>query len=98
MLHAEDDVPEMDYANYDLPDNPENYVHRCGRTGRGNKGHAISFCAENEKSLLIDIENYTGNEIERFEISPSDYKDIVSDSGTEDDQGIFQNSNPEAWE
>ena len=96
------DVPEMDYViNYDLPDNPENYVHRCGRTGRGNKkGHAISFCAENEKSLFIDIENYTGNEIERFEISPSDYKDIVSDSGTEDDwRGmISKNSNPEAWE
>lgn len=96
------DVPEMDYViNYDLPDNPENYVHRCGRTGRGNKkGHAISFCAENEKSFLIDIENYTGNEIERFEISPSDYKDIVSDSGTEDDwqSMISKNSNPEAWE
>ena len=96
------DVPEMDYViNYDLPDNPENYVHRCGRTGRGNKkGHAISFCAENEKSLLIDIENYTGNEIERFEISPSDYKDIVSDSGTDDDwqSMISKNSNPEAWE
>ena len=96
------DVPEMDYViNYDLPDNPENYVHRCGRTGRGNKkGHAISFCAENENSLLIDIENYTGNEIERFEISPSDYKDIVSDSGTDDDwqSMISKNSNPEAWE
>lgn len=96
------DVPEMDYViNYDLPDNPENYVHRCGRTGRGNnKGHAISFCAENEKSLLIDIENYTGNEIERFEISPSDYKDIVSDSGTEDDwqSMISKNSNPDSWE
>ena len=96
------DVPEMDYViNYDLPDNPENYVHRCGRTGRGNKkGHAISFCAEKEKSLLMDIENYTGNEIERFEISPSDYKDIVSDSGTEDDwqSMISKNSNPDSWE
>ena len=96
------DVPEMDYViNYDLPGNPENYVHRCGRTGRGNKkGHAISFCAENEKSFLIDIENYTGNEIERFEISPSDYKDIVSDSGTEDDwqSMISKNSNPDSWE
>ena len=95
------DVPEMDYViNYDLPDNPENYVHRCGRTGRGNKkGYAISFCAENEKSLLMDIENYTGNEIERFEISPSDYKDIVSDSGTEDDwqSMISKNSNPDSW-
>jgi len=95
------DVPEMDYViNYDLPDNPENYVHRCGRTGRGNKkGHAISFCAEKEKSLLMDIENYTGNEIERFEISPSDYKDIVSDSGTEDDwQSMISKNSNDSWE
>ena len=96
------DVPEMDYViNYDLPDNPE--IMCTGAVEREEeikKGHAISFCAENEKSLLIDIENYTGNEIERFEISPSDYKDIVSDSGTEDDwRGmISKNSNPEAWE
>ena len=48
------DIPDMDYViNYDIPDNPENYVHRCGRTGRGNnKGHAISFCAENEEELI----------------------------------------------
>ena len=51
-------------------------------------------------ALLMDIENYTGNEIERFEISPSDYKDIVSDSGTEDDwqSMISKNSNPDSWE
>ena len=48
----------------------------------------------------MDIENYTGNEIERFEISPSDYKAIVSDSGTEDDwqSMISKNSNPDSWE
>ena len=68
--------------------------------GGDKKGHAISFCAEKEKSFLMDIENYTGNEIERFEISPSDYKDIVSDSGTEDDwqSMISKNSNPDSWE
>ena len=52
--------------NYDLPEVAENYVHRIGRTGRGDKrGEAISFCSEEEEGLLKDIENYTGYEINR---------------------------------
>ena len=43
--------------NYDLPNEPESYVHRIGRTARaGNDGIAISFCAPKEKSFLRDIE------------------------------------------
>ena len=43
--------------NYDLPNEPESYVHRIGRTARaGNDGIAISFCAPKEKSYLRDIE------------------------------------------
>ena len=68
------DIPSMDYViNYDLPDDPENYVHRCGRTGRGNRrGQALSFCSDSEKKLLEDIEEYTGEEIEHYEIDPND--------------------------
>ncbi len=41
--------------NYDLPDNPENYVHRIGRTGRaGLEGHAISFATPEQR---IDVRN-----------------------------------------
>jgi len=48
------DIPDVNYViNYDLPVDPENYVHRVGRTGRGvNKGDAISFCSKDEKELL----------------------------------------------
>jgi ATP-dependent RNA helicase RhlE len=75
------DIPSMDYViNYDLPDNPENYVHRCGRTGRGtSKGQALSFCSEGEISLLEQIEAYTGEEIERYDLNEQDYKEILED-------------------
>jgi ATP-dependent RNA helicase RhlE len=43
--------------NYDLPNVPESYVHRIGRTGRaGASGSAISFCDREERGLLADIE------------------------------------------
>jgi ATP-dependent RNA helicase RhlE len=76
------DIPTVDYViNYDLPENPENYVHRCGRTGRGNKrGQALSFCSPDERTLLDQIEEYTGEEVERYEITSDEYKDILFDS------------------
>jgi len=44
--------------NYDLPDDPENYVHRIGRTGRaGVKGHSITFATPDQKSDIKSIEN-----------------------------------------
>jgi ATP-dependent RNA helicase RhlE len=43
--------------NYELPNVPESYVHRIGRTARaGNEGSAISFCAPDERAFLRDIE------------------------------------------
>lgn len=43
--------------NYDLPSEPESYVHRIGRTARaGTKGTAISFCDETEGKILNLIE------------------------------------------
>jgi ATP-dependent RNA helicase RhlE len=43
--------------NYDLPNVAESYVHRIGRTGRaGASGNAISFCDQEERRLLLDIE------------------------------------------
>ncbi len=45
--------------NFDLPNVPESYVHRIGRTGRaGAFGHAISFCDRDERGLLVDIERF----------------------------------------
>ena len=43
--------------NYDLPNEPESYVHRIGRTGRaGADGKAYSFCAADERNTLRSIE------------------------------------------
>jgi ATP-dependent RNA helicase RhlE len=44
-------------VNFDLPNVPESYVHRIGRTGRaGATGRAISFCDSEERPFLADIE------------------------------------------
>lgn len=73
------DIPNVDYVvNYDLPEQADNYVHRCGRTGRGRlKGQAISFCSEQEKPLLAEIEKYTGDKIEVTEIESDTYKETL---------------------
>ena len=97
------DIPDMDYVvNYDLPDNPENYVHRCGRTGRGNKrGQALSFCSKDENLLLDAIESYTGEEVQRFNITADDYKEILSDTELSDynwKKLIAENENSEDWD
>lgn len=50
--------------NYDLPDEPEAYIHRIGRTGRaGQSGDAISFCCVDELKKLYAIEKLTGKRI-----------------------------------
>ncbi|RIV21543.1 DEAD/DEAH box helicase [Fibrisoma montanum] len=69
------DVPNVDYVvNYDLPEQPENYVHRVGRTGRGTqKGTAVSFCSTEEKPLLADIEAYLDQPVARIDITKDDY-------------------------
>ena len=44
-------------VNYDLPENPGDYVHRIGRTGRaGAPGHAISFVTREESGAVREIE------------------------------------------
>jgi len=51
--------------NYDLPNIPESYVHRIGRTARaGRPGMAIAFCDESEGAFLRDIEREIGESIE----------------------------------
>jgi ATP-dependent RNA helicase RhlE len=59
-----DDVTHV--VNYDLPMEPEAYVHRIGRTARaGKSGHAISFCDVEERGLLKQVERLIKFEIPR---------------------------------
>ena len=57
-----DQLPHV--VNFELPNVPEDYVHRIGRTGRaGTKGEAISLVCVDENGFLRDIERLTKNEI-----------------------------------
>ena len=80
------DIPDVDYVvNYDLPDKPENYVHRVGRTGRGiKKGLAVSFCSPEEMELLETIENFVGKPINRVHMDKSDYAQTIDFSSEHD--------------
>jgi ATP-dependent RNA helicase RhlE len=59
------DIDNLAYVvNYELPNVPETYVHRIGRTGRaGASGRAISFCDESEKDFLRDIEKLISKKV-----------------------------------
>ena len=61
------DIDQLPYViNFDLPNIPEDYVHRIGRTGRASAtGHAISLVCADEFPYLSDIEHLTGELIER---------------------------------
>ena len=63
------DISELPLVvNYDLPEVPETYVHRIGRTGRaGCEGCALSFCSEEQRPLLRDIERTIGRAIPHAE-------------------------------
>jgi ATP-dependent RNA helicase RhlE len=59
------DIDELSHViNYELPNVPESYVHRIGRTGRaGASGIAIAFCDAEEKEYLKDIQKLIGKDI-----------------------------------
>ena len=68
------DIPGVSHViNYDLPEVPEQYVHRIGRTARaGAEGQAAAFCAPDERGLLRDIERLTRQKIEVASL-PADF-------------------------
>jgi len=74
------DVPDVEYViNYDLPEKAENYVHRVGRTGRGeNRGEAVSFCSSEEQQLLEDIQAFISSPIEVMNVDKKSYVEITS--------------------
>ena len=66
------DVEELSHViNYDLPDVPETYVHRIGRTGRaGAEGVALTFCDDEEREALRDIQKLISKPIPVVESHP----------------------------
>jgi ATP-dependent RNA helicase RhlE len=61
--------------NYDVPENPEDYVHRIGRTGRAQAvGDAFTLATPENASDVRDIERFIGREIPRLKLEGFDYK------------------------
>ena len=88
------DVAEVTHViNFDVPEEPENYIHRIGRTGRADKkGIAITFITEKEKPLVTAIES-----LMKFPVAvialPANL--IISDELTKDEQPtIFMKTFP----
>ncbi len=79
-------------VNYDLPENPEDYVHRIGRTGRaGERGHAISFARPNQSGDVRSIERLIKSNLPVSKIPvlppPLPFKPQFFESSRESDGG-----------
>jgi len=102
------DVPDVAYViNYDMPQKTENYVHRVGRTGRGERrGVAISYCSVEEREQLEQIEEFIQKPIDELRVGRKEYRRTVevmkkTDAEPEDmfasleslvqEQGLYEN-------
>ncbi|MGV2496439.1 DEAD/DEAH box helicase [Pelagerythrobacter aerophilus] len=76
------DIPGVSHViNYELPNVPEQYVHRIGRTARaGADGIAVAFCAEDERAYLKDIRKTTDAEFTRLDLPPN-FRAVVEGVG-----------------
>lgn len=76
------DIDELSFVvNYDLPNVPESYVHRIGRTGRaGSSGIAISFCDASERPYLKDIEKLIDKKVTVIHDHPFINDDLETES------------------
>jgi ATP-dependent RNA helicase RhlE len=72
------DIPQVSHVfNYELPNVPEQYVHRIGRTARaGREGRAIALCAPDERPFLKDIERTIRMALDQQPL-PANFRDLV---------------------
>jgi len=73
------DIEDVTHVvNYDIPENPEDYVHRIGRTARaGKSGKAITFVTKEEQRLVKAIENFGRTKLEHDEVPEGAGRDTV---------------------
>ncbi len=94
------DVDRVSHViNYDVPYDPESYVHRIGRTGRaGRSGEAILFVTPRERRVLRAIEKVTRQDIEMLKLPTTEmindhriarFKQAITDTLAENDLGFF---------
>ena len=88
------DIEKLSHViNYELPGNPEDYVHRIGRTGRaGSKGKAISLVSEHEKELLANIEKLLNTKLETEQIAGFDVEQFSKSLPDRKNRALIGNS------
>ncbi len=88
------DIDQLPYViNFDLPNIPETYVHRIGRTGRaGNGGIAISFCSKDEESYWKDIQKLIKVNVKTINEHPFPWKNEIPNPDAKPD---LRNKNKE---
>jgi ATP-dependent RNA helicase RhlE len=81
------DIESLPYViNFDLPNIPETYVHRIGRTGRaGNGGISISFCSKDEESYWKDIQKLIKVNVKTIKDHPFPWKNDEPNQGAKPD-------------
>lgn len=89
------DVEELSLVvNYDLPNVPETYVHRIGRTGRADaSGEAISFCDAEERAYLRDIQKLIQQKIPLISEQPFHDSSPDAQAAPKKNKGFRQNRN-----
>jgi ATP-dependent RNA helicase RhlE len=86
-----DQLPHV--VNYELPNVPEDYVHRIGRTGRaGNEGEAMSLVCVDELKLLADIERLLKREIPKVEFQGYEPDPTIKPEPIKNGRGSGQNN------
>lgn len=88
-------------VNYDLPHDPEDYVHRIGRTARGNndQGLALTLVGQEEQRGFAQIEDFLGRELERLSIPTNlgvapEYRPEKTSRSPIKDKGAKRNNKP----
>ena len=79
------DVSRISHViNYDMPDTPDAYTHRIGRTGRADKtGDAFTFVTREDEAMVRSIEHILGERVERRTLKDFDYKKQAPARNTE---------------
>lgn len=92
------DIESLPYViNFDLPNIPETYVHRIGRTGRaGNGGISISFCSKDEEPYWKDIQKLIKVNVKTIKDHPFPWKDAEPNPDAKPD--LRNNKKPEGKE
>jgi ATP-dependent RNA helicase RhlB len=94
------DIKGVDMVvNFELPDDPENYVHRIGRTGRaGANGIAYSLVSDRDVDALARVEGYLKHKVDTDFIDdaqiPKEFKAMSSDRGSKDFSREFRGEEP----